>query len=166
MALYGNSVTFTNNLADANRLFSFNSELSPVSVVELPMVLFRNPVGSGRAVKLKRLVLANNHTATSWVKFQVYIAPTILTTGTPLAIACTHIGSGVSSSMQAFTTPTVSANGTVALRLACPAAISAPATILDTEFDYIIEPGIDVLFTVIADGNNRTAAINAIWAEL
>lgn len=153
-------------LAESNKLFTLNFELTSINDAEIPFVLFRNPTGSGKAVKLKRIVMANNHTSVSWIKFRAYIAPTVTTAGTAIPIACTHIGSGASSSMQAFSGSTISANGTLALRLACPAAITAPATILGTEYDYIVEPNIDVLFTVQADGNNRVAAINLIWAEI
>lgn len=153
-------------LAESNKMFTFTAELNPVAIVELPFVLFRNPSGSGKAIKVKRIVLANTHTATSWVKFVIYVAPTVLTTGTSLPIFCTHIGSGASSSMQAFTGPTISVLGSVAFRTACPAAISSGPTILPTDFDYIIEPGIDTLITAQADGNNRVANLNVVWVEV
>ena len=154
------------NLAEANKLFTLNHEVGNIADVEVPFILIRNPSGSGKTIRLKRIVLMNNHTSTSWVKFRIYIAPTVTATGTSLPIACTNIGSGAASAMQAFSAPTVSANGTLVLRLACPAAITAPATVLSTEFDYIVDANIDVLVTVQADGNNRVPAINVVWAEI
>lgn len=151
-------------LASENKVFSTNFEVTGIGTTEIPVGLFRNPSGSGKTVKLDRLTISNLHqTANTFVRVRVYVAPTVTADGTALTTGCTHIGQAGPSSV-AFSSPTVSANGT---RIGNWNVVSsANALPIPLDMIYILDANTQVLITAQADGTNRILAASLIWAEV
>lgn len=151
------------NLADAGKVFSTNWEVSAIGTTEIPIVLFRNPSGSGKTIKLIRLTISNLHTVTSFIRVRAYGAPTVTSDGTGLDENCTKFG-GSAGSAQAFSSPTISANGTRIAQWVIPAFSNALIIPLDQFF--ILPENVTVLLTGQADGTNRILGGSLIWAEV
>lgn len=152
------------NLADAERVFTTNFEVSGVGTTEIPVALFRHPSGTGKLVKLIRLTISNLHqTANTFIRVRAYAAPTVTSDGTSLTTGCTYIGKTGPSSV-AFSSPTISANGTRVGQW--NVVSSANALIIPFEMFFILDPNTQVLLTAQADGTNRIIAGALIWAEV
>lgn len=151
------------NLADAGKMFSTNFEVTGIGATQIPLVLFRNPSGSGKLVKLYRLTLSNLHTVNSFIRVRAYVAPTVTSDGTSNGVGCTLIG-GAAPAAVAFTSPTVSANGTRVTQYVVP-AFAAP-TQIEINFIYILPANTQMLITGEADGTNRILGGSLIWAEV
>lgn len=151
------------NLADAAKVFSTNWEVSAIGTTEIPLVLFRNPSGSGKTVKLMRLTLSNLHTVTSFIRVRGYGSPTITSDGTALDENCTKFGASAGSA-QAFSSPTISANGTRIAQWVIPAFSNA--LIIPLEQWFILPETATVLITGQADGTNRVLGGSLIWSEV
>lgn len=150
------------NIADAQKLFTTNFEVSSIGTTEIPVALFRNPSGSGKLVKLYRLTVSNMHTVTSFIRVRAYIAPTVTADGTSLTGACTYIG-GAAPTSVAFSSPTVSANGSRVAQYVVPAFSNA--LIIPLEYKFIIPANTEMLITGQADGTNRVLGGSLLWAE-
>lgn len=150
-------------LAAESKVFTMNWEVSSIGTTEIPVVLFRNPVSSGKTVKLIRLVFSNAHTVTSFIRLRGYVAPTVTSDGTALTEGCTFLG-GAAGVATGFTSPTVSANGA---RLAqwTAAAFDQP-TQINLDLYFILPENTTILLTAQADGTNRVLVGSLIWAEV
>ena len=151
------------NLADAQKLFSTNFEVTGIGTTEIAAVLFRNPSGSGKLVKLSRLTVSNLHTVSSFIRVRAYVAPTVTSDGTGLTEGCTYIG-GASGVAESFSSPTVSANGSRIAQWVVPAFSNA--LIIPLDFQFILPANTSMLLTAQADGTNRILGGSLIWAEL
>lgn len=151
------------NLADFGKMFTTNFEVTGIGTTQIPLVLFRNPSGSGKLVKLYRLTFSNLHTVNSFIRVRTYIAPTVTSDGTSIGRACTLIG-GAAPVSVAFTSPTVSANGSRVAQYVVP-AFAAP-TQIPIDFIFILPANTQMLITGEADGTNRILGGSLIWAEI
>lgn len=161
----GSTVARTNaqQLAVENKLFSTNWEVSSIGTTEIPVVLFRNPSGSGKTVKFDRLTMSNFATVNSFIRIRAYGAPTVTSDGTGLTEICTHVGQAGPSSVT-FSSPTVSANGTRFAQWEIPAFQNA--LIIPLDLLFILDANAEILLTAQADGTNRVFAGSLIWAEV
>lgn len=153
----------SSELAAQNKVFSTNWEVSAIGTTEIPIVLFRNPSGSGKTVRLIRLTLSNFHTVTSFIRVRAYAAPTVTSDGTGLTEACTHIGQAAGVAVT-FSSPTVSANGTRLAQwevVAFNQALTIPLDLL-----ILLDANTQLLITGQADGTNRILAGSLLWAEV
>lgn len=158
-----NALTYEQYLAQQDKVFSMNFEVSAIGTTEIPIALFRNPLGSGKTVKLIRLTLTNLHTVTSFIRVRAYIAPTVTSDGTGLVEGCTHIGGAAPVSVT-FSSPTVSSNGSRIAQWVTPAFSNA--LIIPLESWFILDANTQVLITGQADGTNRVLGGSLIWAEI
>lgn len=148
-----------------DKLYAVCGSRTAIGTTELPVVLFRNPSGSTRTIKIKRIIGNNSHTVTSGIRFRVYVNPTVSVNGTALTGVALDVGSGNSPSADAFRSPTVSANGSQI------ADITAPSFLSGTSVDLIAVDGIQLranntlLITAVADGTSRVANITIWWEE-
>lgn len=151
-------------LANTNKLFTMNFEVSGVGTTEIPVALFRNPSGSGKTVKFARLTISNLHqTANTFIRVRAYVAPTVTADGTGLVEGCTHIGQAAPVSVT-FSSPTVSANGT---RIGQWNVVSsANALVIPLDLWFILDANTQMLLTAQADGTARIIAGALIWAEV
>ena len=151
------------NLADAQKMFVTNFEVSAIGTTEIPVALFRNPSGSGKAVKLFRLTMSNLHTVTSFIRVRAYGAPTVTADGTALTESCTFFG-GSAPVVESFSSPTVSANGSRIAQWVVPAFSNA--LIIPLDYMFILPANTQILLTAQADGTNRVLGGSIIWAEV
>lgn len=151
------------NLADAQKVFITNFEVTGIGTTEVAAVLFRNPTGSGKLVKLYRLTMSNLHTVSSFIRVRAYGAPTVTSDGTGLTESCTYFG-GAAPSSEAFSSPTVSSNGMRLAQWVVPAFSNA--LIIPLDFQIILPANSEILVTAQADGTNRILGGSLIWAEI
>lgn len=150
-------------LAAENKVFSTNWEISSVGTTEIPVVLFRNPSGSGKTAKFIRLTISNFATVNSFIRIRAYGAPTVTGDGTGLTEVCTHIGQAGPVSTT-FSSPTVSANGTRFAQWEIPAFQNA--LIIPLDMLFLLDANAEVLLTAQADGTNRVFVGSLLWAEV
>lgn len=135
-----------------------------VQGVDNPLVLIRNPAGSGKSLFIWRGRLASTVTNVG-ITFSIYANPTVLTNGTTLAIVNRNIGgaSNPSTVALASTLPTVSSLGT----LITVAQVGQNNNSIDMNEDFAVKinPGNSILITGNPNSNNRNAAITLVWQE-
>jgi len=151
------------NLAEAGKVFTTNFEVSSIGTTEIPVALFRNPSGSGKTVQLIRFSFSNFHTVTSFIRVRAYVAPTVTSDGTGLTEGCTRIG-GAAGVAVAFSSPTVSANGTRIAQWLTPSF--ATPVFVNLDYLFILDPNTQILITAQADGTSRILAGSLIWTEV
>lgn len=151
------------NLADAQKVFITNFEVTGIGTTEVAAILFRNPTGSDKLVKLYRLTMSNLHTVSSFIRVRAYGAPTVTSDGTGLTESCTYFG-GAAPSSVAFSSPTVSSNGLRLSQWVVPAFSNA--LIIPLDFQIILPANTEIILTAQADGTNRILGGSLIWAEV
>lgn len=161
-----NVTDIISDLALDNKLFITTLEYTITASTESPVLLIKNPSGSGKILKLQKIELANIHTVSSFIRFRLYKAPTITTNGTALTISSTNVGGSGSTVMQAYSAPTISANGTRLATWATPGGVSAVTSVNVRDADIILQANQNLLITGHGDGTNRVAVINILWSEI
>lgn len=157
--------TDQSQLAEDNKFFVTSVEKSSISTIESPVLLFTNPSGSNKTVKIYRIITSNFHTVSSIIKYRLYKSPTITTNGTGLNEVSTHIGSSATASSTLFVSPTLSANGTLMSHW-LSAAMSTSAIVVPFEGELILDANTSFAITAQADGTSRIAAVTIVWAEI
>lgn len=153
------------NYLSLNQLYSICAEVNIVdSALDNPLILLRNPTGSGKVIYIYKLA-AGVFTTNVAASFKLFTTPTITTNGTAINIASRFINNGAIASVILPTSlPTISANGT------CMAGgISGQnnnTVTLVSDFSAAIAPGGSLLVTGKPSSNNRTANIEFTWAEV
>lgn len=129
-------------------------------------VYIKNGSGSGKTLILQQIIVTLNATsggtAASDLLVKVFANPTSSANGTAATINTTSIGSGVSSAMTAFTTPTVSANGTLLYTFS---AGNANPSIPQDLTAFRVAANNNILVTVNSGVNNTTTNIIVVWSE-
>lgn len=134
-----------------------------VGGAETPQFLLKNPVGSGKVLRLTRLVLCTNVSTNNNI-FRLYQNPTITGPGTVLPIVPAWSKSYPSlSAMLAYKVPTVSANG-ILLSNFCVGPTSSLMIGLDPYF--LFEEGKSLLIGVRPNTTGVTFNVNAYWQEI
>lgn len=148
-----------------DKLFGAAAQRTGIGTSELNVLLFRNPSGSGKTVKLKRLIYNNSHTVSSQLRIRVYVDATVTSAGTGVTEVALDIGSGNTPGAEVFSSPTTSANGTQILDLLTLGGASAQ----DGKFEFSegcqLRENHNLLVTAISDGTNRVANISIVWEE-
>jgi hypothetical protein len=148
---------FKQQMFYANRI----GQSVPTTGTDNPLFLFVNPVGSGKDV----IFYANNLTVqdsagTCWFKF--FFDPVVTSSGTSVPRRSTILGSGPSSSMEFYHTPTISDNGT---------SIDVQEIGPDTTVQrvgtshFIIKPGHTILITGRPSVINMNISFHLRWSE-
>lgn len=151
---------------EKKRLYSQILTINMATATENRIILFRNPSGSGKVIYLQRLQVLLTNTNNSSGVIRGYVAPTVTTNGTPLTPVNTNVGGGGASSIaDVFSTPVVSAVGTLAFATRVQGGDGAQPTDFDFDGSTAINPGVDVLITGTPDGNNRELIITIMWLE-
>jgi len=127
---------------------------------EFPLLLLKNPSGSGRSLLLTHFNFAVDSSVTRSC-FRVYGAPTITSDGTSVTIRSNLIG-GSGSVAQAYKNPTISANGGLL------STILLPTNHLSNGQNRIISvpAGQNFLITVKNDITNVSVFSHLYWVEL
>ncbi len=157
----GNSTQWQAAVA-AGKAFLLTSDLITVSgTAAVPFFLLRNPVASGKTIKIKKISynLIASITSDSGI-YRVYRDCTITTNGTaktPVKMVKSQANSAV---LLSGTAPTVSANGTLLFNNATTSGGSF--NIIDDDLTWYIEQGENIYFTLQPAVTGKQHGIN-IW---
>lgn len=135
-----------------------------VSTSEAPVILVRNPGGSGKSMRVKNLYLSVV-TGGRYFLVKTYSLPTVTSTGTLQTSSSVRVKtSPPTASVLAYLNPTVSANGT--RRRTFQTGQFVQTTPITEPFFLAMEPGFDLLLTAEASGNNSSLAVTIVWEEV
>jgi hypothetical protein len=150
-------------IAQDNYGFRLTYEVS-VSQTEVPIVLLKNPVSSGKILRIDEVLFACQSNTSGAITCRVYFTPTITANGTAYTpIWGKVMASPPSSSINAFLSPTISAFGT---RIKTIHSITGDSREYDFSDDpLLVDPNMNLLFTLTCFGNSRPAGINLTWRE-
>lgn len=145
--------------------FAVVGERTAIGTTELPVLLFRNPTGSTKTVRPKQFMFTNRHTVSSFIIYRIYASPTVTTTGTTLTEVSTNIGAGVTPSADSFSSPTISANGTLIGTVIVGGGVAPHTVILPLTNSFTMAANTAILVTATADGTSRIATVSLFWEE-
>ena len=157
-------VQFTDaNFGTEGKMFALATDeinITP-SGTEKPYVLLRNPVASGKDIRIRNViegVVSTNKPTT----FRIYHAPVVTAEGAAESITNKLSSGGVATIATAFTLPTVSAFG----NRVDNSVVVAGVFILPEAFTLVLKPGDDLLVTVTPTVNNTGVDLTIDWAEV
>lgn len=132
----------------------------PTSGTDNPLVLLKNPSGSGKTIYLSFIAYGVSVTNTMGV-CRIYKDPTITANGTAQTIL--QFGS-TATAMQLYTTPTISANGSM---IATWVFGQNSLSLIDhIDLEVSVAANSNVLVTGNPTSNNRQAEVTLRWVEL
>lgn len=151
---------------ERKRLYSVIATVNMATATEIRLILFRNPAGSGKTVYLQRLQILLTNTANSSGVIRGYIGPTITTNGTTLTPVNTNVGGGGAATItNVYSSPTLSALGTMAFASRVQGGDGAQPTEFSFEGSVALAAGQDVAITGTPDGTNREIIVSLLWIE-
>jgi hypothetical protein len=153
------------DIRDDDKLYAATHVRTTIGTTELPVFLAKMPNVSGNFARIKQIVLSNNHTVASFIRYRFYVSPTISANGTALTESRLDIGGTAVANLTAFGTPTISANGTQLMEWIVPAGISSSSLIHTFPDGFNLRANQNILITAVADGTTRIAAVSLIWEE-
>lgn len=149
---------------DNDKSFSVSASINQTSGgADNPLILIRNPVGSGKRMYIRTLSYGIP-VANVFGTMKLFANPTITANGAALTIANGQLGSAVASSMLATSLPTIAADGTQ-LR-STTYGQNSDAIIVDINGRIVVPPGNNLLITGNPASNNRIAALSLTWIEI
>lgn len=147
--------------AASQQMFSVQTALTNIGTTETAFVLVKNPNGSGKTLRITRVFLSTSGSGT----IRLYHTPTITSNGSTLAINNRYIKTSPTATvMTAFTSPTISVNGTI-MFLALTTTQLGTFQVFDDQ-DLILDPNFNILITVQNGANNTPTAVGIEWAEV
>lgn len=149
----------------ANKVYTVATQLNmATSGTDNPLVLIKNPLGSGKTLYLYKIIVACDVTNVLSI-FKYFADPTITANGAALASASNNVGGGApASALSAFTLPTISADGTKLAILTFGQNNNSISSIED--FSIAIAANHNFLITGNPGSNNREATITVVWVEV
>lgn len=157
------SASVISQLVAQGKSFIVATSLNTASAgVDNPLVLIRNPIGSGKTLYLYRLIVGNLITNVQ-CDYRIHHTPTIISNGTAFTPTNALIGNSNTSVFNVYTLSTVSSTGTRLGSL----NYGQNSNSLDYLGDFSIQlpPGKDFLLTGNPSSNNRISAITIVWVE-
>lgn len=151
-------------LVDTNQMYCIAVDLNMASSsTDNPLILLRNPLGSGKKIYIFKIQAGTTVTNVS-VEFKVFGNPTVTSNGTSITAVSRNIGGGAPTATALVTSiPTISANGSGMSNLS--QGQNSTPLFFGEDFSMEIQPGSSLLFTGSPSSNNRNAAITFIWLE-
>lgn len=134
----------------------------PTNGTETNFLFIKNPTGTAKLLYFDNLVvdvLTKGQQAT----FRGYANPTTSANGTTVSISSFNIGGGFTTSMQAFTSPTVSARNTRIKTFSGGA--DSNSLIVPLTFGLALQPNNTLLITGTPTANNVSVACSLRWME-
>jgi len=154
-------------LSDNDKLFVLSSEpTTTLGTTETALLLFKNPSGSSKQAKIRRIEFSNFSTSDSFIKFRLYKSPTVTTNGTSITTSSLHIGGSAVAVITPFFLPVITANGIKLNAWNVGSYYHTLTLILNLDFELLLDNNNSLLITGQADGSNRSPVINIIWAEI
>jgi len=148
-----------------NQTFSASASINAaLSGTDNPILLLKNPSGSGRVMYISKISLGASVTNVS-IECKIYSNPTITLNGTSLTTRQRNIGnSPASGSITAFTLPTLSVLGNQIS--AFENGQNNNSVVFGDEFTIAVQPNNNIIIVANPSSNNRLVAITAIWVEV
>ena len=129
---------------------------------EADFILIKNPVGSGKTIRIWQIVHAiDETTGTARYTMKIYRDPTVTTNGTTMAIN-NVLKSGGATAMNAYTAPTTSAPGTLLVTREGSQLIVP----LDMDLGMYIQPNETMLITVKNQASGYLHLMTIFWLEV
>lgn len=147
-------------------LFSVVGQRTAIGTSELNVLLFRNPNASGKVVTLKKMAYNNSATVSGYVRFRLYVSPTVTADGTGATEVSLDIGGSNTPLAVAFTSPTTSAVGSLVFDGLTYGGATAQGAEITFPSGFLIRANNTILVTATADGTNRVANVTLFWEEI
>jgi hypothetical protein len=158
------AATNVSQFVSGGKVFSLSAQLNMAAAdSDNPLILIRNPSGSGKTLYLYRMsfgINVNNVNA----NFKLKHTPTITSNGTTATPVNTNIGHANTSVMNVYTLSTLSASGTQLNSL----TVAQNGNTFDFlgDFSIWLPPGKDLVLTGDPSSNNRESSVTLVWAEV
>jgi hypothetical protein len=149
----------------ANKVYvtAFNVNM-PSSGTDNPLLLVRNPTGSGKTLYVYKLGFGSTVANVSAV-FKVFADPTVTANGTSQAATSLNVGGGApTASVLATSTPTVTADGAEIESYEAGSNNNSGSFVED--FSIHVAANHSLLITGNPGSNNRDAALTIVWVEV
>lgn len=127
-----------------------------------PILLIKNPLGSGKTLYLQRVVM-NCSVTNVIVGYTFYYAPTITSNGTSQTPRNALIGSSNTSAMTCFSLPTLVSNGTQLVEITI--GQNATAFALDVDGAIQLQANQNLVIAAQPASNNRAVQFTVTWVE-
>lgn len=142
------------------KTFIATTNLINVGTTETAFFLLKNPNASGKNLRLLRIT-----PGIAGGTMRLYHTPTITSDGTGLTEVNNRIKTSPTAAVAtAFSSPTISANGTLMYVTALSAQINTRD--IDMMWLPLIEPNFNILVTFQAGANNTPTACSMVWMEV
>jgi len=148
---------------DSDRMWSVGAEVNmPVANTDNPLLLLRNPNGSGKTLYF-HLGYAGTSITNVAAVFKLYANPTVTVVGTTVTPRNRNVGGAGAAVGLVTTTPTVSALGNKLTSLSL--GQNNNSVVFAEDFSIAIQPNNSLLLTGDPSSNNREAIIAVSWKE-
>lgn len=151
----------THLIEDGRAFVLSTTDLQNPSSAEVSKILLRNPIGSGKRMKVFKIEEMTT-TSTGNVSFRYYRGSTVTSDGTPMA-KVNLLSSGLLSVMEAFISPTVSVNGTHIYRTIIGVANTLTR---QGEWLFILNEGDEIVINIRTNTAATFYNYNMWWVEV
>lgn len=151
------------DIREDNSLFSARCRVAGIGTTEIDTFLFK--VGGSGFATIKQIHFSNQHTVTSFVRFRMYLNPTITLDGTSETVTPLDVGNGDSSGITVFSSPTIAARGNTFFDVIVPSGIAGSTLPIVFPPGFNLRASQNLLITAIGDAASRVASINIVWEE-
>lgn len=150
-------------LTRAGKMFSTTTDVvSAASTNETPFLLFVNPVGSGKSVRLENVLFSATVANGEYTVYRCYLDPTVTTNGTPIPVTGNRQTGQSPSVVSAYLLPTISVNGTIFFAMSSASGNTESSL---SGFSQWIEAGHRMMCTTKQKAANDVSGITLQWAE-
>jgi hypothetical protein len=158
------SASNISNLVKLGYVYCWAGRVNMASAgVNNPIFLMKNPSGSSKVLYIYKMHFGVD-VENNYANFRLYASPTITTNGTLQTVYNRNIGGGFgASAMQAYTLPTVSANGNEIMNVEVGQNNNSIETLSD--FGIHIQANNNIMITGDPKSNSRNAVLTIVWAE-
>jgi hypothetical protein len=147
-----------------NKLWGFGVELSMASSgSNNPLILIKNPVGSGKTFYLWEITAASSVANVAAI-FKLFSNPTIGANGTAVIPLNRNIGGTGSSAMSVYKLPTITS--AVEQLASFEYGQNSESVYYSALFSLLLLPGQNLLLTGDPLSNNRMSQLTLVWAEV
>ncbi len=149
---------------DANQFYCVALSVNMATAsIDNPLILVRNPVGSGKIVRVWRIQMGIAVTNT-FATFRSFADPVVLTNGSSVTAISRNIGGGAGVAKALVTTlPTISSSGSQLASLVY--GQNNNSIIFSDDFSVAIKPGHSLMLTGAPGTNGRISETTFIWTE-
>jgi hypothetical protein len=155
----------TGNYVDTNKMYSLAIDVVMTSAgVNNPLILFRNPLGSGKKAQIFS-IHCNNAITNVGALFRVFTSNTIITNGTAITPLVRNVNNGQPASVMLTNSSPTATLATSATHANFIGQNTTGLNILENT-PIILQPDANLILTGDPTSNNRNSSLTLVWAEL